>query len=72
MGVSKSMRLQNDFRLEGHISKSSSIPIGGPMQKHMENAKPTSARERDLVSGGVMSDKIALARPMSCQWGRIG
>jgi hypothetical protein len=34
--------------------------MGGPIQKHIENASPTSANERDLVSGGVMSDRIAL------------
>lgn len=37
------------------------------MQKHIENAKPTRAKERDLVSGGVMSDKIALPMSMSDQ-----
>jgi hypothetical protein len=35
------------------------------MQKHIENAKPTSTKERDLVSGGVMSDKIALHMSIS-------
>ena len=35
-------------------------PIGGPMQKQMENAIPTRASDFDRVSGGVMSDKMAL------------